>query len=128
MFWFFGDQTPRDIEEKSSSAKKRNLTEKKVAAEFTLLDETGPDVVTAWGRVAESLCQLVRAIDEGSARGDAVARIIELDRVRIYELPKSSWSGTVLTRIRCLHSIAAVGTRLVQLSERWSMARRRLSP
>ena len=45
----FGDQTPRGIEEKSSPAKKRNLPEKKVAADFTLLDNTGPVVVTVWG-------------------------------------------------------------------------------
>eukprot|EP00959_Pyramimonas_sp_CCMP1952_P302255 6324287-Pyramimonas_sp.AAC.1 len=74
-------------------------------------DSSAPGPISAcfWGELAEDVCGMWREAQERRARGEVVACVVEVDRVRIQGVAKNNWNGESLTRIRTLSSIEGVG-------------------
>jgi hypothetical protein len=105
------DNEPRNIEFPDQSPRKRKQAfEGNRIADFLLVDQTGPIGVSVWGDFAEQICLLWRELQQARGCGTIGRCIVDLKRVRIQNLPKSSWNGEVLTRIRSLASVEAAGS------------------
>ena len=89
---------------------KSRRTETRSAVDVVCLDPTGPSIVTVYGQIADEACRVAEEREEAAARGHQVHAIFEFDKLRITDLPKNHWNGEMLTRVRTLQSIEAVGS------------------
>ena len=101
---------PRIVEftEESPRKRKGNMQSTR-AADFILLDKTGPVYVTVWEGLAERICEEWREVEAARAQGQSLRKIINLSIVRVQSVAKSKWNGELLSHFRTLASIAAVG-------------------
>ena len=121
-FLIYNDELPRTIQksETGRSPTKRKKTsgdDTDIALDLLLLDRTGPTMVCLWKEAVKEFLELLPHV--GQAQGKP---IVHLGAMRIGELAKGSWNGTLLTPIKMLHSTSATaygqGTRASFLSER----------
>ena len=100
------DPQPRDTTPRgpSQSPRKRSLVdedESNIACDLVLVDNTGPVLVTLWGKVATAWYSIV---------GISAAPFVSLDAMRVASLSaKSTWNGPSLAQIRVLHSTPSGG-------------------
>ncbi|CAK0903247.1 unnamed protein product, partial [Prorocentrum cordatum] len=104
------DNSPRDVHYAEGSPRKRKdpFSEGK-AADVVMVDKTGPISACLWGDVAEDICSIWRAVQERRQRGEVAPCVVDLSMVRIQGAGKNNWNGELLTRVRSLTSIEAVG-------------------
>ena len=85
-----------------------NSNEQKVINAI-LIDRSGPVLVTLWGDRTEDLRRAWSAIERDTGKsGIEVRNIIDLQRVKITQLPKNAWNGDCLTQIRVLSSVEGI--------------------
>ena len=84
--------------------RKRQASDAKIAR-VIFVDKTGAINACLWGEIAEDICCMWRLVHESGERGQGKTCVVELNKVRIMNLPKNSWNGENLTRHRILHSV-----------------------
>ena len=94
------DMRPRQVTTRDpmQSPRKRNLRdgeEVNVACDLLLADNTGPVMVTLWGKLVN---------DWYASGGHSATPFMTLEAMRVGELSKGTWNGPSLSAIRVLHS------------------------
>jgi len=74
-----------------------------VAIDLTMADNTGPVNFTFWDDAARSLVELLPA-DRGS-------QYIHLENLKVSNVSKNEWNGTILTNLKIVHSVATLPQR-----------------
>ncbi|CAK0848322.1 unnamed protein product, partial [Prorocentrum cordatum] len=92
-----------------SPQKRKDPSSEGKAADVVMVDKTGPISACLWGDIAEDICSIWRAVRERRQRGEVAPCVVDLSKVRIQGAGKNNWNGELLTRIRSLTSIEAVG-------------------
>ena len=61
------------------------------------------------GHLAEQLSAIWRGLEDDKAKGKQLSRVLDFDKMRIQSASKNEWNGELVTRMRTLVSIEAVG-------------------
>ena len=102
------DPQPRDVTPRSPSVSPVKRTrfaepDSNIACDILLADNTGPVMLTLWGKIVNGFYSKVTHTKNP---------IVFLDGLRVSELPANSqWHGTSLTTIRMLHSTNPLNNR-----------------
>ena len=96
------DEQPREYAANVKRSQSQESTGS--ALDMLMVDKTGPVMVTLWDSAVTEFQQMVpRPAPSGSQM------TLLLSRLRVGELPKSEWNGSLLTPIYGLHSVTGVG-------------------